>query len=121
MATEASKKSALPVVSGKLADQHCESFDGGLQPLLKREAHVYHAQIPQWTLHQKSIEREFRFKSFDESMVFVDKVAELARKEDHHPDIHLTYNRVRLQITTHAIGGLGLNDFILAAKVDALM
>lgn len=62
----------------ELTKQHCVPCEGGTQPLLKREAHAYHSEIPEWTLHQKSIEREFRFKNFKESMEFVNKVADIA-------------------------------------------
>lgn len=104
----------------ELTKQHCVPCEGGTQPLLKREAHAYHSEIPEWTLHQKSIEREFRFKNFKESMEFVNKVADIAEEEGHHPDMYVFYNRVRLQLSTHAIGGLSTNDFIVAAKVDRL-
>ena len=103
-----------------LTQKHCVPCEGGTQPLPKREAHAYHSEIPEWRLHQKSIEREFRFKNFKEAMVFVNKVADIAEEEGHHPDMHIFYNRVRFQLTTHAIGGLSTNDFILAAKIDLL-
>jgi len=64
--------------------------------------------------------REFRVPSFPEAIAFVTQVAEIAEQEDHHPDITINYRRVRLQLTTHAAGGLTENDFILAAKIDAL-
>ena len=104
-----------------LTAQHCVPCEGGVQPLAKKEAHAYHSEVPLWTLHNKSLEREFRFKDFKEAMVFVNKVAEVAEAEGHHPDVYMFYNRVRLQLTTHAIGGLSTNDFILAVKVDALL
>ena len=53
-------------------------------------------------------------------MKFVNKVAKIAEKEDHHPDIKINYNRVELELTTHAISGLSQNDFILAAKIDEI-
>ena len=104
-----------------LSKQHCVPCEGGVQPLAKNEAHAYHSEVPLWTLHNKSLEREFKFKDFKEAMVFVNKVAEVAEAEGHHPDVYMFYNRVRLQLTTHAIGGLSTNDFILAVKVDALL
>ncbi len=92
-----------------------------MQVLPKIEAQAYHKEISQWTLHQKSIEREFRFKNFKESMGFIRKVGDLAEQEGHHPDMFVFYNRVRLQMSTHKVGGLTENDFILAAKIDALL
>ncbi len=78
------------------------------------------SEIPGWILKDNSIEREFLFKDFRESMDFVNKVAEAANQEDHHPDIHIFYNKVRIELTTHKIKGLSKNDFILAAKINAL-
>jgi 4a-hydroxytetrahydrobiopterin dehydratase len=74
--------------------------------------------IPQWSLGDRAIEREFTFRNFDEAMEFVNKIAALANAEDHHPDIFISYNRVRLTLTTHKTGGLTCKDFILAAKID---
>ncbi len=104
-----------------LINNHCVPCEGGTQPLLKGEAQQYHTEVPLWSLHQKSIEREFKFKNFKEAMIFVNKIAELAENEGHHPDLHVFYNKVRLQLSTHAIGGLSVNDFILAAKVDLIV
>lgn len=104
-----------------LKQNHCAPCEGGTLPLPRIEAQKYYMEIPEWILHQKSIECEFRFKNFKEAMEFVNKVAELAEDEGHHPDIYVFYNKVRLQLSTHAIGGLSFNDFILAAKIDAIM
>ena len=67
------------------------------------------------------IERQFRFKDFREAIAFVNKVADLAESEGHHPDIFISWNKVRLTLTTHKIGGLSRNDFVLAAKIDELL
>ena len=104
-----------------LTKEHCVPCEGGTQPLPKADVQKYGTEIPLWVLHQKSIEREFKLKNFKEAMVFVNKVADLAEGEGHHPDIYVFYNKVRFQLSTHAIGGLSVNDFILAAKIDALM
>lgn len=85
---------------------------GEVTSLLKR--------ITGWSLDGKRITKEFSFKNFVQAMKFVNNVAALAEDEGHHPDIHIHYNRVRLDIWTHAIGGLSENDFILAAKIDVL-
>ncbi len=74
--------------------------------------------MPGWTLVNSTITREFKFKNFIEAMQFVNKVADLANSEDHHPDIHISYSKVRLELSTHAIGGLSMNDFIVAAKIN---
>lgn len=78
-------------------------------------------EIPAWkTADNKKIERNFKFKDFKEAMIFVNRVAEIAEAEGHHPDVFISYNKVRVELTTHAVGGLSENDFILAAKIDRL-
>ena len=79
-------------------------------------------QVAGWTLdgEGKKITRDFLFKDFKEAMVFVNKVGDIAESEGHHPDIALWWNKVRLDLSTHAIGGLSTNDFVIAAKVNAL-
>jgi len=103
-----------------LAAQQCEPCRVGTPPLAKEEAEELHRQTPQWTLKDKAIEREFQFQDFREAMAFVNRLAEVAEQEGHHPDIYIYYNKVRLELSTHKIGGLSKNDFILAAKIDAL-
>ncbi len=68
----------------------------------------------------ESISRRFEFKDFVEAMVFVNKMADIAEEQGHHPDIHIYYNKVDVLLTTHAIKGLSTNDFILASKVEVL-
>ena len=66
------------------------------------------------------LKREFKFKDFIGAMKFVNRVADLAESEGHHPDFHIHYNKVLIELWTHAVGGLSENDFILAAKIDKL-
>ena len=68
----------------------------------------------------KKIKKKLKLKDFKEAMAFVNKVAEIAESEGHHPDIHIFYNQVRIELWTHAVGGLSENDFIMAAKLDGL-
>ncbi len=68
----------------------------------------------------KKIRREFKFKNFKEAMGFVNKVAEIAESEGHHPDIYIFYNKVDLELLTHAIKGLSTNDFIMASKIELI-
>jgi 4a-hydroxytetrahydrobiopterin dehydratase len=84
------------------------------------EAHDLIEQVPGWELGENKLTRRFKFKNFREAMAFVNRVAELAEDEGHHPDIHISWNRVRLDLTTHAIKGLSENDFIMAAKTNDL-
>ena len=82
----------------------------------------YKTQLNQsWQIiENKKIRREFIFKDFKESVAFVIKVAALAENEGHHPDIYIFYNKVTLELSTHAISGLSENDFILAVKIDKI-
>ncbi len=103
-----------------LTQKRCVPCEGGIPALAKAEVERLLAQLPGWKLDHKWITREFQFKNFVEAMKLVNRAAELAEAEGHHPDIHIHYNRVRFDIWTHAIDGLSENDFILAAKIDAL-
>ncbi|MBI4137360.1 4a-hydroxytetrahydrobiopterin dehydratase [Candidatus Roizmanbacteria bacterium] len=105
-----------------LTKKHCEPCEGGVEPFKPEEIEKYNTvlTIPWDVVDQKKIKREFKFKNFKEAMVFVNRVAELAESEGHHPDIYIFYNKVRLELWTHAIGGLSINDFIMAAKVEKL-
>lgn len=93
----------------------------GIKPFTRMEAEDYLAQTSGWILDQdaKKISKEYKFKDFIGAINFVEKVAEIAEEEGHHPDIQIHYNKVLLELSTHAIGGLSENDFIIAAKIDA--
>jgi 4a-hydroxytetrahydrobiopterin dehydratase len=79
------------------------------------------ASAPDWMLERDLISREFEFKDFRESMAFVESVAKLAEEHDHHPDIFISYNHVRLDLSTHTAGGLTEKDFALALAIDRLL
>lgn len=106
----------------KLKDKNCIACEGGVKPLSKSDAERLLLEIEGWTLDTKgkNISREFQFKDFDKAMDFVNSVADYAEQEGHHPDITILYNKVQLKLSTHAIKGLSENDFILAAKIDAI-
>jgi len=74
--------------------------------------------VPQWSLQDNAIEREIRLNDFRAAVDFVNKIAEIAEKMDHHPDICMYYNKVHLKLTTHKAGGLTHQDFELAATID---
>ncbi|HVO29074.1 MAG TPA: 4a-hydroxytetrahydrobiopterin dehydratase [Candidatus Paceibacterota bacterium] len=106
----------------ELAKKKCVPCEGGALPLTQNIVAELSKQTPAWKIDgNKKISREFKFKDFKEAMAFVNKVAEIAEAEEHHPDIYIFYNLVRLELSTHAIGGLSENDFILAAKSDVLL
>ena len=105
-----------------LAQKKCKPCEGGAKPLSPDAARLLGGQVPKWKLRKDEprLWRELTFKDFARAMKFVNKVAELAEEEGHHPDVHIHWNRVKLVLWTHDIGGLSENDFILAAKIDKL-
>jgi 4a-hydroxytetrahydrobiopterin dehydratase len=105
-----------------LTKKHCVPCEGGMPPLDPERVPNYLKYTPGWTSPDgKKITREFKFKDFKEAMAFVNRVADIAEGEGHHPDISIFYNVVRFEHSTHAIGGLSENDFILAAKINTLV
>lgn len=101
----------------------CTPCEGEIKPILPAEAEKQLAVLDSWKLSEdgKSISRSWNCKNFVKSLAFCNAVGEIAEVEQHHPDLHLTgYRHVQVILTTHAIGGLSLNDFILAAKIDQL-
>ena len=106
-----------------LTSRKCAPCEGGVQPLSRAEAQTLLQQLgPEWKLADdtKSIASEWKFRNFFHTMSFVNAVAHVANAEDHHPDLEIGYGYCRIRYNTHAIGGLSENDFICAAKIDAL-
>lgn len=104
-----------------LLAKKCIPCEGGTPPLSLEEAEGYLAQVPGWELEgEKKIKKSWKFKDFKEAMVFVNNVANIAESEGHHPDISISYNKVNTELTTHAIGGLSENDFIMASKINQI-
>ncbi|HZZ70652.1 MAG TPA: 4a-hydroxytetrahydrobiopterin dehydratase [Pirellulales bacterium] len=105
----------------QLTHKKCKPCEGGVQPYTAAEAAAQVQALPDWklTADGKAIERRWVVKDFLTAMKFFDAVAKIAETDQHHPDLHLTgYRNVRIELSTHAIGGLSENDFILAAKID---
>jgi 4a-hydroxytetrahydrobiopterin dehydratase len=107
-------------MTSELSRKHCVPCEGGMAPLGAEEARALAGRIEGWDLKGDRLSKRFHFKDFVEAMAFVNGLAELAEAEGHHPDIHIQYNKVRLELWTHAAKGLTENDFILAAKIDVL-
>lgn len=105
-----------------LSQKKCVSCEGGVPPLSAAEITRYKEQVPNWKVadDQKSISREFAFKNFAESLAFANKIGYIAEAENHHPDLFVSWGKLRAELSTHAISGLSENDFILAAKIDEL-
>ena len=88
--------------------------------LMEEEIASRLAEVPKWTRVGDTIERAWKFKDFKEAMAFLNRVADLAEAANHHPDIWNSWNRVKLTLTTHAVGALTYRDFDLAKLIDAL-
>ncbi|HUZ92930.1 MAG TPA: 4a-hydroxytetrahydrobiopterin dehydratase [Candidatus Paceibacterota bacterium] len=102
-----------------LSKKHCIPCEGGTLPIPPASVANYLERVPGWSSPDNlKIVKEFEFKDFKEAMGFVNKLALIAEAEGHHPDIYIFYNKVRLELSTHAIGGLSENDFILAARAN---
>jgi len=104
-----------------LTNKSCKPCEGGVPPLTQAEAKKLLEQLEGWKLHDKAIDKTFEFKNYYQTMAFVNAAAWVSHREDHHPDMTVGYNKCRVEYSTHAIGGLSENDFICAAKVDALL
>lgn len=104
------------------ASKKCEPCEGGTKPLTREKIEEYLPALnSEWeVVDNLRLKRKFRFKDFKQAMEFVNKVAYLAEEEGHHPDIKVNYNKVTLELTTHAIPGLSENDFIVAAKIELI-
>jgi 4a-hydroxytetrahydrobiopterin dehydratase len=88
--------------------------------LAQSEIKVNMKRVPEWELNKKAVERTFEFDDFTQAIDFVNAVAEIAEEEDHHPDIDVRWNKVRLALSTHSEGGLTAADFDVAEKIDTL-
>lgn len=107
----------------ELAKKKCVPCEGGAQPMWPQEAKRQLARLDGWSLGSAGarIRKKWVCKDFAAAMKFLNDIAKVAEKEDHHPDVHLTgYRNVEVELSTHAVGGLSENDFILAAKIDKL-
>jgi 4a-hydroxytetrahydrobiopterin dehydratase len=105
-----------------LLNKKCVSCkDENMKALSRADSQDYLDEVSGWTMDEdaKKISKEFKFRDFIGAINFVERVADVAEMEGHHPDIHVHYNKVVLELSTHDVGGLSENDFIVAAKVDA--
>ncbi|MHB9027860.1 MAG: 4a-hydroxytetrahydrobiopterin dehydratase [Candidatus Latescibacterota bacterium] len=89
-------------------------------PLLMEKVEELARNFPEWIIENAQMHREFIFRDFLEAIDFVNRVAAAAEAEDHHPDIFISYNKVRLNLSTHQAGGLTVKDFLLAGEIDSL-
>ena len=108
---------------GALTEKSSKIYQKGDPALPMDKANQLLQQLQDWSLDedQQIIQRTFKFKNYYETIAFVNSVAWIAHREDHHPDMEVTYNRCVVNYSTHSVGGLSENDFICAAKIDALL
>jgi len=107
-----------------LVRRSCKPLPKGTPPLAEHEIELLLKQLQaDWSFEQQpaELQRSFRFKNYYQTIAFVNALAWVAHQEDHHPDLEVSYNRCVVHFTTHSIGGISENDFICAAKVDALV
>ena len=104
----------------ELSQKKCQACEGGVPAMTEDQANNLLKQIPSWTIEDGHVFKQFKFKNFVEAMEFVNKVADIAEQEQHHPNILIIYNKVDIELYTHAIKGLSENDFILPAKIDKI-
>lgn len=104
-----------------LTQKKCVPCEIGTKPMEHEEAEKLRlSSTPSWGLVDDHIEKNYTFKDFKEAMAFINKIADIAEGEGHHPDIFVSYNKVTITLMTHASKGLTMNDFIVAAKIDKL-
>ncbi|MEX2008382.1 MAG: 4a-hydroxytetrahydrobiopterin dehydratase [Candidatus Spechtbacterales bacterium] len=107
-----------------LADKTCRPCEGGIPPLAGDAAREHFKELHEdWELvdGDTKLRRVIARKDFNEGLELVNRIGDIAERENHHPDVLLTYPAVTITLSTHAIGGLSENDFILAAKIDLLL
>ena len=104
----------------ELAAKRCKPCEGGVSPLAPQEIGQLLEQLAGWEFKNGVITKTYEFKNYYQTMAFVNAAAWISHREDHHPDMAVSYNKCKIDYSTHAIGGLSENDFICAAKLDAL-
>ena len=104
-----------------LVARHCKPLAAGTPALDADAIKQLRSALSDWNIVNGELTRTFSFKNYYETMAFVNAVACVSHREDHHPDLAVGYNKCTVRYSTHSVGGLSENDFICAAKVDALM
>jgi 4a-hydroxytetrahydrobiopterin dehydratase len=104
-----------------LTQKKCKPCEGGTKPLAGDGLKAYLLRLSGWENLGNAIAKTFTFMNYYQTIAFVNAVAFIAHQEDHHPDLEVGYKTCKVRYSTHSIGGLSENDFICAAKVDALL
>jgi 4a-hydroxytetrahydrobiopterin dehydratase len=104
----------------ELAKQKCKPCEGGVAPFNDLQVEELLRQLKGWIVEDGKLVKLYPFRNYHETMAFVNALAWISHREDHHPDLLVGFNKCRVEYSTHAIGGLSENDFICAAKADLL-
>ena len=104
----------------ELARKKCKPCEGGVAPLTPAQVGPMLKGLQGWSLDGEAISKTYKFRNYFDTIAFVNAAAWISHREDHHPDMRVGYSECRVSYVTHAIGGLSENDFICAAKLDAL-
>jgi 4a-hydroxytetrahydrobiopterin dehydratase len=107
-------------MTSDLVKKHCKPCEGGVAPYNAQQAKEMLKELKSWIVEDGKLVKLYPFKNYYETMAFVNALAWISHREDHHPDLLVGYNKCRVEYSTHAIGGLSENDFICAAKAEAL-
>lgn len=108
-------------IGSNLAKRSCKPCVAGAPPLNQDQIITLMQQLEDWEQHGQTISKTVTFNNFHQAMSFVNAVAWVSNQEDHHPELTISYNKCKVEYTTHAVNGLSENDFICAAKIDALL
>jgi 4a-hydroxytetrahydrobiopterin dehydratase len=109
------------MTASDLATRKCKPCEGGVPPFNEQHANAMLAQLKGWTIQEAKLVKLYPFTDYHQTMAFVNALAWISHREDHHPDLTVGYNKCRVEYSTHAAGGLTENDFICAAKCDLLL
>lgn len=107
-----------------LSEKHCVPCEGGIPVLSENEEDRFLTELDNWEILRGAvhkIRKVFMLDAFRNAVTFVNNVADIAEEENHHPELHINYRKVMVELSSHAILGLSENDFIVAARIDALM
>ena len=104
-----------------LVEKRCKPCEGGVAPYDAAQTGEMLKQLKAWIVEDGRLVKLYPFRSYHETMAFVNALAWISHREDHHPDLLVGYNKCRVEYSTHSIGGLSENDFICAAKCDAVL
>lgn len=110
----------MDTIVNDLTTKQCKPCEGGMPPLSPAEISILMEQLDGWEFSGKLIGKTYNFNNYYQTMAFINAIAWISHREDHHPDITVGYNKCSVEYTTHAIDGLSENDFICAAKIDTL-